>query len=180
MKAYLLASLLTLGLISSAAHADFYGSFGVGAAFNNGSVLKNNSRSSYDDSGAYSFAVGYQLPLALTDVRVEGEYLRIHPDIKDGGHSNMDALMANAYVNIPLVPVIDPYVGLGLCYARFEHENTPAMQFMLGADYELPITLPITVGAEYRFFKVNEHGGNRGETAKFNTHALMLKARYHF
>ncbi|MBQ9737625.1 MAG: porin family protein [Clostridia bacterium] len=180
MKSYLLASLLTLGLISSTAHADFYGSFGLGAAFNNGSVTTKDLRSSYDDSAAYSLAVGYQLPLLLTDVRVEGEYLRIHPDIKDGGHSNMDALMVNAYANLPLIPVIDPYVGLGLGYARFEHENTPAMQFMLGADYELPITLPITIGAEYRYFKVNEHGGNRGETAKFNTHALMLKARYHF
>ena len=180
MKAYFIPILSTLLCLSSVAKADFYGSFGLGVAFNNGSSTTKDLRSSYDDSAAYSFAVGYQLPLLLTDVRVEGEYLRNHPDIKDGGHSNMDALMANAYANIPLTPIVDPYVGFGLGMARFEHENSPAMQFMLGAEYELPTELPITIGAEYRFFKVNEHGGNRGEVAKLNSNILMLKVRYHF
>lgn len=180
MKPSLFALLCTLGLFATPLKADFYTSLGVGAAFNNGSVATKDLRSSYDDSAAYSVAVGYQLPLLLTDVRVEGEYFRIHPEIKNGGHSKVDALMANAYVNVPLVPFIDPYVGLGLGMARFEHENTPALQLMLGVDYELPLTLPITIGAEYRYFKLNEDGGNRGEIAKFNTHALMLKARYHF
>lgn len=180
MKAYFIPILSALLCVSSVANADFYGSFGVGVAFNDGSVTTKDLRSSYDDSASYSFAVGYQLPLLFTDVRVEGEYLRNHPDIKKGGHSNMDALMINGYANVPLIPVIDPYIGLGLGMARFEHENSPAMQFMLGADYELPTTLPITIGAEYRYFKVNEDGGNRGEIAKMHSNILMLKVRYHF
>ena len=90
-------------------------------------------------------------------------------------------LKGTIFISISLTYThLNPYFGLGLGMARFEHENSPAMQFMLGADYELPTTLPITIGAEYRFFKVNEHGGNRGEVAKLNSNILMLKVRYHF
>lgn len=176
---------LSLILLSSAflfgakANASLYGSFGLGAALNDGSQLSRGLRTSYDNSPAYSLAVGYELPLFMTDVRAEAEYLRIHPDKKAGGHASMDALMLNAYATVPLIPLVDPYVGLGMGMTRFEHENAPAVQGMLGVEYDLTF-LPLTVGGEYRYFKVTEDGGARGETSKFHSNIFMLKLKYEF
>lgn len=179
MKKLLLASLFSLSLLSSQSHAGLYTSFGLGASFNDGSKLNQNFKSSLEDSPSYSLAVGYELPLLLTDIRVEGEYLRIRPDLKAGGSVNMNALMVNGYANIPLTPIIDPYVGLGLGMTRFEHENSPAYQMMLGVEYELPF-MPVTIGGEYRYFKVTEKGGGKNETTKMHSNILMLKLRYEF
>lgn len=179
MKKFLFATFFSLSLLSIPTQAGLYTSFGIGASFNDGGKTEKNFKSSYEDSPAYSVSVGYELPLLLTDVRVEGEYLRIHPDLKDGGHASMDAFMLNGYGNIPLTPIIDPYVGLGLGMTRFEHENAPAYQLILGAEYELPF-MPATVGGEYRYFKITEDGGARGETSKMHSNIFMLKLRYEF
>lgn len=179
MKKLLLAALLSCSFLSATAHAGLYAQLGIGAAFNDGSQITKNYRSSYENSPAYSLSVGYELPLLLTDIRIEGEYLRLKPDIKQGGHATMDGLMVNGYANLPVIPLIDPYVGLGLGMTRFEHENAPAYQLMLGAEYELPF-MPATVGAEYRYFKITEDCGSRNETAKLHSNILMLKFRYEF
>ncbi|MBO7244751.1 MAG: porin family protein [Alphaproteobacteria bacterium] len=179
MKKLLLAAFLSCSLISLPSTAGLYTGFGLGASFNDGGKITKQSRSSYEDSLSYSLAVGYELPLALTDVRFEGEYLKIQPDLKKGGHASMNALMANGYINIPLTPIIDPYAGLGIGMTRFEHENAPAYQFMLGAEYELPF-MPVTVGGEYRYFKITEDGGARGEISKMHSNIFMLKLKYEF
>ena len=179
MKSHLFALLTALCLSSVSAHAGLYSSFGLGASFNDGAMTKDGIRSSYDNSPAYSFAVGYKLPLLLTDVRAEGEYLRMRPDTSAHGSSSVDAFMANGYANVPLVPFIDPYVGVGVGLARFQHKTSPAYQMMLGADYELPF-MPATIGAEYRYFRISEDGGSRGENAKLHSNILMLKFRYEF
>lgn len=179
IKTFLFSGVVSLLFLSASAHAGLYLSGGLGASFNDGSVITKGLRTSYDNSPAYSLAVGYELPLLLTDVRAEAEYLRIHPDKKAGGHMSMDALMVNGYANVPLVPFVDPYVGLGLGVTRFEHENAPAWQGILGVEYDLTV-LPVTVGGEYRYFKVTEDGGSRGETAKFHSNILMLKFKYEF
>lgn len=179
MKSKILSLFLSIMLISTPSLAGFYAGLGLGSAFNDGSVLKNHTRSSLKNSPVYSLSAGYQLPLLLTDVRVEGEYLRIHPDKKYGGHASMDAFMVNGYANLPILPIINPYIGLGLGMSRFEHENSPAYQGMLGLEYELPF-MPVTIGGEYRYFKVSEDGGARGETAKMHSNILMLKLRYDF
>lgn len=179
MKSSFLALITAFCLSSVSAHAGLYTSFGLGASFNDGAMTKDEIRSSYDNSPAYSFAVGYKLPLLLTDVRAEGEYLRMRPDTSYHGASSVDAFMMNGYANVPLVPFIDPYVGLGLGMSRFQHETAPAYQAMLGADYELPF-MPATVSAEYRYFRITEDGGSRGEDAKLHSNILMLKFRYEF
>ena len=179
MKSTFLTLFLSISLLSMPTFAGFYTGAGIGSSFNDGSVIKNNIKSSYKDSPAYSFYAGYQLPLFLTDARIEGEYLRIHPDKKKGGHASMDALMINGYIDVPVIPFIDPYVGIGVGLTRFEHENAPAYQAMLGIDYELPFA-PITVGGEYRYFKITENGGARDEIAKMHSNIFMLKFRYEF
>lgn len=179
MKKFLSLTLLSAFFFSAQAQADFYGSFGLGASFNNGSIHRDGFVTTYKDTPAYSFAAGYELPLALTDVRAEVEYLRIRPNAKHGETSKFDALMLNGYVDIPLVPFVDPYVGLGLGQARYEHTNTTPLQAMLGVDYELPF-MPLTLSGEYRYLKITENGGGRNETAKFHSNILMFKLRYEF
>lgn len=181
MKKFLLAAFLSCTLLSTQSNAGLYTGLGIGAAFNDGSQTTKDFRSSFKNSPAYSLTVGYKLPLLLTDVRVEGEYLRMKPEIKNSGHATIDAFLVNGYANVPLapLPLIDPYVGLGLGLTRFEHENSPVYQLMLGAEYELPF-MPATIGAEYRYFKITQDGGGRGEISKLHSNILMMKFRYEF
>lgn len=180
MKKTLLGlALMTVLATSTTVQAQYYGQLGLGASLNDGSVMTPYGRTTYKHTPAYSFAGGYELPLALTNVRMEGEYLRIRPNAKYGSDSKLDALMANTYVEIPLIPVIDPYIGAGIGMTRFDHNNSIALQGMMGLEYELPM-LPITIGGEYRYLKINEAGGKWDSVSKFHTNIFMLKARYAF
>lgn len=180
MKKRLLSIVLALGLISVLpVQAQYYGQLGLGASLNGGSVTTDNVRSGYKNTPAYSFAGGYEIPLALTNVRVEGEYLRIRPNAKHGSDSSFDGLMANGYVEVPLIPIIDPYIGAGIGMTRFDHNNSLALQGIMGLEYELPF-LPLTIGGEYRYLKVNETGGKREDISKFHSNIFMFKMRYTF
>ncbi len=178
-KHFLLLSLIFSLLSAPSTRADLYIQGGLGSSLNDGSVTTDNVRSGYKNTPAYSFAVGYEIPLALTDVRVEGEYLRIRPNAKYGKNSKFDGLMANAYAELPLIPIIDSYVGLGVGLSRFDHTNSMAWQGMAGLEYELPF-MPLTVGGEYRYMKVMEDGGKWEDKSKFHTNIFMLKFRYNF
>lgn len=179
MKKLLLALCCTVAFHVGTAHAGLYGSAGIGASLNDGSVTHDAIQSSYKNTPVYAVAAGYELPLPILDIRGEIEYLRIRPNAKHGPDSKFDGVFLNGYADIPLVPVVDPYVGLGLGYSRFDHTNSPALQAMTGIEYELPI-LPIAIGGEYRYMKVNETGGKWDSPSKFHTNIFMLKARYTF
>lgn len=180
MKKYVLIALL-LGVLgfSRSASADFYAGVGLGGSFNDGSVQTNTVKSDFKNSPMYSVFGGYELPLPLLDIRGEIEYLHSRPEVKEGRDRKLDALMVNAIGVIPFVPVIDPYVGIGLGRARFDHTNSFAVQGILGAEYEIPV-LPITVGGEYRYFKINESTGKFHSPSKYHTNVLMLKLKYLF
>ena len=166
-------------MMAGAAQADFYAGLGIGGSFNGGSVYKNNVKSHYKDSPVFSFSGGYQLPLPLLDIRGEVEYLRTRPHTKDSRTKQLDGLFLNAYGSIPFVPLIDPYVGLGIGRVRFDHKNSFAVQGMIGAEYSLPIA-PVVLGTEYRYMKINENTGKVRAQSKYHTNILMLKARYIF
>ena len=176
---YLLALIAGLGL-SISTQADFYAGAGYGVSFNKGSSIRENIRSKYKDSPIYSLAGGYQLPLPLFDVRGEVEYLHLRPKVENGGTNQFDGLFLNAYASVPLIPVIDPYVGLGIGRVRYDHANSFAVQGILGAEYTLPFFPDMSVGGEYRYLKVNETTGKVSRPSKFHTNILMLKMRYMF
>ena len=181
MKKHLFLLALVAGLACSlSAHADFYAGAGFGVSFNEGSSTKKAARSEYKDSTIYSLAGGYQFPLPLFDIRTEVEYLRLRPELKDGRTKQLDGAFLNAYGFIPLTPLIDPYVGLGVGRVRFDHANSFAVQGMLGAEYSLPFYPDLSVGAEYRYLKINETTGKTNAPSKFHTNILMLKFRYMF
>jgi opacity protein-like surface antigen len=175
---YIIA-LLTGLFLGSPASADFYAGIGLGGSFNDGSASKGHVTSEYKNSTAFSLSGGYELPLPLFDIRGEVEYQRVRPELKDGRTKQLDGLFFNAYGTIPLIPLIDPYVGLGLGRVRYDHTNSFAFQGILGAEYELPFA-PITVGGEYRYLKINETTGKAQALSKFHTNILMFKLRYLF
>lgn len=177
-----LSFLLTIVAFQSA-NAEFYASLGAGTSINSGSTITNHVRSTYKNTPVYSLAGGYELPFISsiidTTIRAEGEYLRIRPKSKgEGKDSSFDGVMANGYVNIPF-PIVDPYVGMGVGMARFDHNNSIAYQGIAGLDYALPM-LPLTVSGEYRYLNLNEDGGKHDTSSQFRTHIFMMKLRYNF
>ena len=180
MKKYALWGLLATGLfLGSVAQADFYAGAGLGASFNGGRSSNGDHNIKYKNSTLWSLAGGYETPLPLFDVRGEVEYLRTRPEVKDGRTKQLDGLFLNAYADVPLIPLIDPYVGMGVGRVRYDHSNSFAWQGMLGAEYELPFA-PIGIAGEYRYLKVNETTGKWDKRSKYHTNILMLKARYLF
>ena len=180
MKKLIYSSLIAAALgWSIPSQADFYAGLGLGASFNDGSVKTNNVKSSYKYTPVYSISGGYELPLPILDIRGEAEILYMKPKVKTGRDRKLQSVMFNGIAVIPFVPFIDPYVGAGFGYARYDHTNAIAVQGMLGVEYELPIA-PMTIGAEYRYYKINEGTGKTNSESKFHTNILMLKAKYLF
>lgn len=178
-KSFISALTILSLFVATKASADFYIGAGYGLSINEGSVIEEGLNTNYKDSAAYSLSGGIVLPLPLLDLRGEVEYFRTRPDTKSVGTKQVDAFMLNATGVIPLIPFIDPYVGLGWGYARHNHANTTAWQALAGVEYAFA-TNPFVIGAEYRFFKLTEDCGKRQNESKYHTHGLMLKLKYTF
>lgn len=167
-------------LMACSAHAGFYISGGAGIAKNTASTVKDAIKGDYQTSAVYDAAVGYDLPI-VDIIRVEAEYLHNRTKIKKGlGYVNMNAAIANAYVDIPFIlPLITPYVGAGIGYARLEDSNVLPMQFMIGLDAEI-FVIPVVGSVEYRYLQSNRSAKSANEKNKFYSHILMAKVRYEF
>lgn len=172
-------SVLSL-LLVSLVQAEFYVSAGLGSLHNTGSSIKNGFESDYDQSLMYSLAVGYDLPF-LDIARVEAEYLHNRAKIESGtGKVTYDGLMVNGYLDIPFpVPLLTPYVGVGVGPGRFEGENLMSYQGIIGIDAEV-FVVPVIGSLEYRYMKTNQDSKRANESYKFYAHAVMLKLRYEF
>ena len=180
MKKHILFGLFTAGLLfSGLAQADFYAGAGIGGSFNGGSSSNGEHAFDFKNSTLWSLAGGYETPLPLLDIRGEAEYLRTRARVKDGRTKQLDGLFLNGYADLPLVPLVDPYVGLGVGFTRFDHTNSFAVQGMLGVEYELPFA-PVAIAGEYRYLKINETTGKANRESKYHTNVLMFKARYLF
>lgn len=179
MKKLFLLAVCSILLFSVQSKADFYAGGAIGWAINDGSITKNDTHSKYRDSTMYTLSGGIVFPLPLLDIRTEAEYIHNRPKTSSVGKKQLDALMANVTGVIPLIPFIDPYVGLGLGYAHYDHNNTTAFQALAGVEYAIPTT-PITLGAEYRYFKLTESCGNGNNYSRYHTNALLLKIKYTF
>jgi len=169
--------ILSIALLSaiSTARAEFYVGAGYGLSVNQGSVREGNVTSEYKDSSIYALEGGIVMPLPLFDLRAEVEYFHTRPETKSVGKKHLDALIFNTTGVIPLIP----FVGMGWGYGRYEHNNTSLWQALAGVEYAFE-TNPFTIGAEYRFLKLTEHGGKGSNSSKFYTHGLMLKLKYTF
>lgn len=179
MKKLLYGSLVALCMVATSASADFYVGAGYGGAFNSGSVREHGVSSAYKDTPIYSLSGGIIMPIPLFDFRAEAEYLHIRPNTEKLGKKQLDAVMLNASAVIPFIPLIDPYVGFGIGYGRYDYTNTSAWQYLMGLEYSFE-TIPFVIGAEYRYFKLTDDCGKHSDKSKYHNNALMLKLKFVF
>ena len=178
MKKLLLIATCLFGF-STVAMADFYVGGGFGGAFNGGTAKKDTIKTSYKDSPIYTLSGGVIMPIPLFDLRAEVEYLHTRPNTEKLGKKQLDAMMVNATAVVPFIPLIDPYVGLGVGYGRYDHTNTSAWQYLMGVEYAFE-TNPFVIGAEYRYFKLTDRCGKAANTSHYHNNALMLKVKFVF
>ena len=187
MKKLFLTCLTAGLLVSGAAVSEYYAGLGYGVSWNGGHAWTNNVKYDYDTfSGMWSLFAGTVLPTDWVDFRVEGELLRLDLEPDVGKTRKFRAIMGNVTAIIPNTGWwAEPYVGGGIGYARWDHNNTIATQVIGGLEktFELPDwanNAAMAVDLEYRHLWVNENGGKAYSVSKMNSDMLMLKLKYLF
>ena len=173
-KKLLSLSVAALVLASTNANA-FYIGAGVGT-----SKAKVDG-DSLDKKSAFTLATGITIPLPLIPLRGEVELMNLKSADDDTDYKVYGAA-ANAYVGLPLLPIIKPYIGMGLAYAQAKSENTLGTvksdwkvtpQYMIGLDLSLPL-IPVAGGIEYRYMDT------KFDDVKTKVHTFMVKGRFSF
>ena len=175
-------SLLVAGLILvGTAGAEYYAGAGYGISWNGGHAWTNGKKYDYETfSGMWSFFGGTVIPTEYLDFHAEAEIIRLKAEPDKGKTRRLDTAMANLIGVIPNVDLpVQPYVGLGLGYGRWDHKFTVVKQFIAGAEYNLD-QYPVGFALEYKHLSPNETGGKRGSRSKINSDTLMLKVKYLF
>ena len=175
-------SLLAAGLIlTGTAGAEYYAGAGYGISWNGGHAWTNGVKYNYKPfSKILSLFGGTVIPTEYLDLRAEGELIRLkaHPDT--GKTRKLDTLMANLIGVIPNVDLpVQPYVGVGLGYGRWDHKFTVTKQFIAGVEYDLD-QYPVGFALEYKHLSPNKTGGKGNHISKINSDTIMLKAKYLF
>ena len=175
-------SLLVAGLIfAGTAGAENYMGAGYGFSWNGGHAWTDGKKYDYETfSNIWSLFAGSVIPTEWLDLRAEGEFIHLKANPDFGKSRKLDTLMANLVGVIPNVDLpVQPYVGLGLGYGRWDHKNTVVKQFIAGVEYDLE-QQPIGFVLEYKHLSPNEIGGSSDHIAKINSDTIMLKAKYLF
>ena len=173
-------SLSLAGLILASANANaFYIGAGVGT-----SKTKVDGEN-VDKDNALTVSTGFKIPLPLIPIRAEVEYLQFNSEEDGLGEAKTYGVAANAYVGLPLIPLIKPYVGMGLAYSQLKGDGEKSdwqvvPQYMLGLDLSLPL-IPVAGGIEYRYMDTKFDGKDFGnDGVKTKVHTVMMKGRFHF
>lgn len=175
-------SLLVAGLIfAGSVGAEYYAGAGYGVSWNGGHAETKGKKYDYDTfSGMTSLFGGTVIPTEYLDLRAEGEYVRLKAEPDTGKTRKLQAVMANLIGVIPNVDLpVQPYVGLGLGYGRWDHKNTVVKQFIAGVEYDLD-QYPVGFALEYKHLSPNETGGSGAYRSKINSDTIMLKVKYLF
>lgn len=167
---------------TSTVQAEDYAGLGYGQSWNGGNAYTNGQKHDFETfSSIWSAFIGRTIPLEWFDMRVEGEFIRMDADADKGRTRQVRALMANATGIIPNTGwFAEPYVGLGVGYARYDHNNTIATQVIGGLEYTFD-QWPVATALEYRHLWFNEDGGkNEANRSDLNSDSIMLKVKYLF
>ena len=181
MKLKILSLLVACLMLSGTVDAEYYAGAGYGISWNGGYAKTNDKKYDYKTfSGLWSLFGGTVIPTEYLDLRAEGELFQLKAKPDTGKTRELKAVMANLIAVIPNVDLpVQPYVGLGLGYGRWDHKNTVVKQFIAGAEYDLD-EYPVGFALEYKHFSPNEAGSSGGNRSKINSDTLMLKAKYLF
>ena len=175
---FLLASAL---ILTGTAGAQYYAGAGYGVSWNGGHAWTNGKKYDYETfSNIWSLFGGTVIPTEYLDFRAEGELMQLKAKPDKGKVRRLDAAMFNLTGVIPNVDwPVQPYVGLGLGYGRWDHKNTFIKQFIAGVEYDLD-QYPVGFALEYKHLSPNETGGSGANRAKINSDTVMLKVKYLF
>ena len=189
MKKNLLAiSLISVLSLSTSANALYVGgNVGVSKA-----VFKSDTTDKLNASVAYSFVAGMELPVPMMPVRAEVEYLNLRskllPPSKE--YLKTNGFGVNAYVGLPLMPILTPYIGFGLNSMKqsfkvdednFKSKRAITPQYMIGLDLDLPL-IPVAGGIEYRYMnkKFDYDVNNSVVTNRSKINMFLAKLRVKF
>ena len=150
MKLKTLSLLLVSLVLTGAAGAEYYAGLGYGANWNGGHAWTNGKKYDYETfSPMTSLFGGTVIPTEYLDLHAEGEFIHFTADPDLGKSRQMDTVMANLIGIIPNVDCpVQPYVGLGLGYGRWDHRYTVTKQFVAGIEYDLN-QYPVGFALEY-------------------------------
>ncbi len=133
-------------------------------------------KAALDNSTAFSLALGYKL--SIFRVEAEGMMLRSSVDDVSGADSTWgkgklksSSIFVNGYLDVPGIPIITPYVGVGAGIGwvdfdgdfdfvsaddvKFKERSTlPGYQAMLGVKAKVPFT-GVSAYAQYRYLHMN-------------------------
>ena len=181
MKLKTLSLLATALILTGTAGAEYYAGAGYGINWNGGHAWTNGKKYDYETfSDIWSIFGGTVIPTEWLDLHAEGEYVQLKVDPDGGKDRKLQAVMANLTGVIPNVDwPVQPYVGLGLGYGRWDHKNTVVGQFIAGVEYNLD-QYPVGFAVEYKHLVPNETGGSGGNRSKINSDTVMLKVKYLF
>lgn len=181
-KKILVASLFSAMVLSSVNANAFY----VGAGVGNSKTEVNDTK--IDSDSAFSVYTGLSIPLPLIPIRGEVEYAQFSSSENGVGDVKTYGVAANAYVGLPLFPLIKPYVGMGLGYMQQKVEPTGMSskksdwavvpQYMIGVDVDLPL-IPVAGGVEYRYIDAS-FDGDAGSEYDSKIHTILVKGRLKF
>jgi len=146
-----------------------------------GDAIKNSLNGDF----AYTFAGGFQLDLIpLITPRVEFEYANLSSS-KDGVEGNVAGYGVNAYVSLPIMPIVKPYIGVGVMRMTQELDGDKSdagtvPQYMVGLDLDIPM-IPIAGGIEWRYMNMKANVDEVSiDTLKSSVSTVLAKIRVQF
>ena len=154
--------------------------FGANASLGGAMVYSSNNRFN-NHSQSYGAVFGMDFPV----VRFEAEYNYV-----DSEHLDMSLAMGNAYVKLPGLVVVNPYIGVGVgvmfdasadskYYPDIKLDTAIAYQGMLGATLNIP-ALPFKIDIEGRALFVPEIYSKNNIDVDGLQYDARIKLRYVF
>ena len=174
--------IMSIAFTSKKANAvSFYTGIGVGDSKNK---IENYH---LDNKKAFTFSIGSSFDIPLFPIRLEAEYLKFNSK-KDSIESKIYGAGLNTYVNLPLLPILVPYIGLGISHLTEKIEDTSinitkksnnkiTPQYIIGIDLNLP-TVIFAGSLEYRYIDSSFKFDNNKIDVKH--YAFLFKARLKF
>jgi|GEM_PF-2895813 len=191
-KISLMAVLAAVAMVPSSGAKAYplnpYLGFALGSSTNTMKTVDsfgNATKASLKGDFAYTFAGGFQLDLIpLITPRVEFEYANLSSS-NNGVEGNVAGYGVNAYVSLPLMPIIKPYIGVGVMrmaqeFGAFKSEAGNVPQYMVGLDLDIPM-VPIAGGIEWRYMNMTGSVDQPLiDTLKSSVSTVLAKIRVQF
>lgn len=141
-----------------------------------------------DKDKSYTLSTGLKFGPLLYPIKVEIEYLNLKSKKEFIVQTKTEGVAINSYIGIPLLPILEPYIGLGIANmkekAKYDYENiwissdwklTP--QYMIGIDIDLP-TVSMAGGIEYRYIDTSFNFDREKSDTKIHTFFFKIRLKF--